>query len=237
MIDQPAVETRRQRSRRVADRAQQRKAERREHEGGRRQRVDRKHKRLAIGNTDTIHDALRQQQQRWIDFLELDRMLAGDPSRDREQPAREQVRIEDNRDQNRQREAETRHARQDKLPPPRQRQKIECGQHRTEYQLERHHEAEERRPRHPGDVMEIVGLSGTKQKGKCCGSQRGAENCEIARCQHPFEADERTEHGESLQAHVAQAARPADPRQQQAAEHGKDEKHAAMMMDEKAART
>ncbi|WP_271670889.1 hypothetical protein [Bradyrhizobium sp. CCBAU 51627] len=119
MIDQPTVKARRQRSGAVADRTQQRPAERNEHERSCRQRVDREHERLAIGDTSAIHDSLRQQQQRRIGFLDLDRMLVGDPSGDREQPAREQVRIEHNRDQNRQRETETRHSHQDKFPPSR----------------------------------------------------------------------------------------------------------------------
>ncbi|WP_187436157.1 hypothetical protein [Bradyrhizobium hipponense] len=88
MIDQPAVEARRQRSLTIADRAQHRPAERRQYQRGRCQRIDGEHDRLAVGEADAVHDASGQQQQRRIDFVKLDRMLVGNPSRDREQPAR-----------------------------------------------------------------------------------------------------------------------------------------------------
>ncbi|QPF94260.1 hypothetical protein [Bradyrhizobium commune] len=89
MIDQPAVEARQQRSLAGADPAQQRPAERHQHEGTRRQRIDREHDRLAVGKLEVVHDALRQQQQRRIGLLDLDRMLIGDASAEREQPAPE----------------------------------------------------------------------------------------------------------------------------------------------------
>ncbi|MGY0573168.1 hypothetical protein ACTGJ9_020450 [Bradyrhizobium sp. RDM12] len=60
MIDQPAVEARRQRALAVADRTQQRPSEWREHESARRQRIDDKHDRLAVGKSDAIDDILRQ---------------------------------------------------------------------------------------------------------------------------------------------------------------------------------
>ncbi|MDN3278739.1 hypothetical protein QWJ07_31065 [Frankia sp. RB7] len=163
-------------------------------------------------------------------------MLTGDPAGDRKQPAREQAGIEHERGQDRQREAEARHRHQDKLPPPRQRQEIERGQQREEDQLERHHESEQRRPSHTKDVIAIIWLRRAKQKRKCYGRQSAAQDREIARGQHPFEANERAEHVESPQRHVTQAACPADPGQHQATEHGDEEKDAAVMADEKAAR-
>ncbi|UPK32902.1 hypothetical protein IVB18_32350 [Bradyrhizobium sp. 186] len=63
MIDQPTVEARRQRSLTVADRAQHRPAERREHQRGCRQRIDGEHDRFAVGQADAVHDTSRQQQQ------------------------------------------------------------------------------------------------------------------------------------------------------------------------------
>ncbi|WP_187436811.1 hypothetical protein [Bradyrhizobium rifense] len=170
-------------------------------------------------------------------MLGLDRMLTGDPARDREQPAREQARIEDDRNQDRQHEAETRHRNQNKFPPPRQRQEIECGQQREEHQLERHDEAKQCRSCNTRDIMPIIGLRGAKQKGKRCGRQSAAEDREIAGGQHPFETNERAEHVKSPQRHVTQTACPADPGQHQAAEHGDGEKDAAVMADKKAART
>ncbi|WP_194417921.1 hypothetical protein [Bradyrhizobium guangdongense] len=213
MINQPAIEPCRQRSSDRADRAQQRPAERREHKGDCAQRIDCEHQRLAVGKTGMVHDTLRQQQQRRIGFLDLDRMLAGDAARDRQQPAREQIWIEDDRGQKRQRKAQARHRQQSELLPPRHWQQIERGQHRTEHQLERHHEAEQRRPCESRDIVSIVALCGAKQKRKCRGREAAAEDREIARGQHPFEADERAEGEKSPERHVAQIVRPADPGQ------------------------
>ncbi|KJC34848.1 hypothetical protein [Bradyrhizobium sp. LTSP857] len=208
MVDQPAIKARRQRSRIVADRAQQRPAERREHEHDRRQRVDREHERLAVDESNTIHDALREQQQRRIGFLDLHRMLIGDPSPDREQPAGEQIWIEDDRNQDRKREAEARHHDQDEFAPARQRQEIKRGQHRAEHQLERHHKTEQRRTRNTRHIMSIAlrRLRGAKQKRKCGGGQEAAQDRKIPRGQNPFEADERAKRAEHSEPDVTQTA-------------------------------
>ncbi|WP_426615146.1 hypothetical protein [Bradyrhizobium sp. McL0616] len=239
MIDQPAVEAPQQRSLIIADHAQQRPAERREHERSRRQRVDGEHEQLAVGKSNAIHDTLRQQQQRRIGFLELDRMLVGDPSCDRKQPAREQVWIEDDRDQDRKRKAKARRDNQDEFPPARQRQEIERGQHRAEHQLERHHKAEQCGPCDTRGVCSIIvrrRRDGTQQERKCGGRQEAAQDCKIARGQHPFESNERAEHAEHPEPDVAQTAWPAETGQKQTAEQGEDEKDASVMTDEKATR-
>ncbi|MGY0573167.1 hypothetical protein ACTGJ9_020445 [Bradyrhizobium sp. RDM12] len=167
-------------------------------------------------------------------------MLVRDPSADGEQPALEQVGIEDDRDKDRKHEADARHHDQDKFLPTRQGQEIERSQHRAEHQLERHDKAEQRGTRDTRRVIPIVaclGLRGAKQKGKCCGGQSAAEDREIARGQHPFETNERAEHVEAPQHHVTQVACPADPGQHQAAEHGDEQKDAAVMGYKKAIRT
>ncbi|MBR0777862.1 hypothetical protein JQ625_23755 [Bradyrhizobium diazoefficiens] len=180
---------------------------------------------------------MRQQQQRRIGLLELDPVLIGDPTRDREQPAREQVRIERQRDQDREHERGARDREQDELLPARQRQQIERGEQRAEHQLERHHEAQQARARDMTGVGPVFARGGSKQQRKGDRRQHGAENGKIPRGQNPFEADEGAERPEAPQPDLAQARAPASGTgQHEAAKQSEQDEDAAVVTDEKAAR-
>ncbi|QQO17436.1 hypothetical protein JJB99_15500 [Bradyrhizobium diazoefficiens] len=147
MIDQPAIEPGRERvfsARQSASNAQHDQGKRREHQRDRGKRVGREHDRLAAAKPGMIQGALRQQQQRGRGVHHIDRMLVGNLTFDREQPARKQIRIEPHREQDRQCQACGRGRDQTELLPARQRQKIERGQHGAVHQLERGDEAEQR---------------------------------------------------------------------------------------------
>ncbi|WGR74213.1 MULTISPECIES: hypothetical protein [unclassified Bradyrhizobium] len=192
--------------------AQHRKGERCEHERGRGESVEREHGRLAVGEPDMVHQAPRQQEQRRVGFLDIDRVLVGDLSLDRKQPARKQIRVQQHRDQDRQHETEARARDQSELLTARQRHEIERRKHGTEHQLERHHDAEQRGARDARAEALIVGpagRAGAKQQRQRNRAQQAAKDRKIAGGRNPFEADERTERAENFERNLAQACAPS----------------------------
>ncbi|WGD55785.1 hypothetical protein QA641_18995 [Bradyrhizobium sp. CB1650] len=187
-----------------------------------------------------VHQAPRQQEQRGVGFLDIDRMLVGDLSFDRKQPARKQIRVQQHRDQDRQRKTEARDREQSILLTARQRHEIERRKHGTEHQLERHDDAEQRGAtdaRAKALIIGVPGPAGTKQQRQRNRAQQAAQDRKIAGGRNPFEADECAERAENLERNVAQAcASSGETWQQQAAEHGEDEIDDPVLVDEEATR-
>ncbi|MBR0792781.1 hypothetical protein JQ631_27220 [Bradyrhizobium manausense] len=243
MVDQPAIQPCGETdigARWSADHAQHDKSERRKHQHHCRERVSREHDRLAAAEPDMVECALRQQQQRRGGVHHIDRMLIGNLPPHREQPARKQIGIEHHREQDRQHQACGRGRDQADLLPPRQRQEIQRGQHRAVHQLKRGDEAEQRSAddaQPEASIVVDIRRRETKQQCQRSGAERAAHDGEIAGGRDPFEADEGAERPEHPEHNLARAAAvAAEPGQQQAAQHGEQQKHAAVMTDEKAAR-
>ncbi|MBR1091113.1 hypothetical protein JQ621_26960 [Bradyrhizobium manausense] len=139
MIDQPAVQPRRERAVTAGlpvHHAQHHQGKRPEQQHDGQERIGREHGHLAAAEPDMVEHALRQQQQRRRGVDHIDRMLVGNLPPHREQPARKQIGIERHREQDRQHQACGRGRHQADLLPARQRQEIQRCQHRAVNQLE-----------------------------------------------------------------------------------------------------
>ncbi|UFW46682.1 MULTISPECIES: hypothetical protein [Bradyrhizobium] len=219
MVDQPAIEPGKERgfnAREATGHAQHDQSKRRQHQRECHDRVSHEHDRLAAAEPELVQRALRQQQQRRRGVHHIDRMLVGNLTLDREQPARKQIGIEDHREQNRQPKPCGRGCDQADLLPTRQRQEIQRGQHRAVHQLERGNEAEQRSAddaQAEASIIVRVRRRETQQQCQRSRAQRAAHDGKIARRQDPLEAEEGAERPEQPERNIARAAAvAAEPR-------------------------